>query len=222
MCLTVIEQVEMFSREYNIHYRACVGSLLYILSTREFLCFALYKLSRFSSNPGKAHFEILVHLLKYIRDNKNLGLKNYAKIEDVPLSDILRHSITNTENQFIVFYDSIWRDCPDTGRSTGTHIFSCQGGPIYHFTHVTGPVAKSSSESEYNSEYNAGMALAHLRIINNELMNKDPYREPLIISDSNSDVFMDNSGKYIKRTRHISRRMHFVRDCKDCNLHKTL
>ena len=28
------EQVEKLTREYNIHYRACIGSLIYLLSTR--------------------------------------------------------------------------------------------------------------------------------------------------------------------------------------------
>ena len=28
------EQVEVLYGEYNIHYRACIGSLIYILSTR--------------------------------------------------------------------------------------------------------------------------------------------------------------------------------------------
>ena len=28
------EQVERLTREYNIHYRACIGSLIYLLSTR--------------------------------------------------------------------------------------------------------------------------------------------------------------------------------------------
>ena len=27
------EQVEMLTREYNIHYRACIGSFIYLLST---------------------------------------------------------------------------------------------------------------------------------------------------------------------------------------------
>ena len=28
------EQIEKLTREYNIHYRACIGSLIYLLSTR--------------------------------------------------------------------------------------------------------------------------------------------------------------------------------------------
>ena len=43
------------------------------------------------------------------------------------------------------FSDSIWQDCPDTGRITGAYIIFYQGGPIDHGTHVPGPVAKYSA-----------------------------------------------------------------------------
>ena len=75
MVSTSDEQVESLTREYNIHYRACIGYLIYLLSTRVDLSFAVHKLAKFSDNPGKLHFEGLVHLLRYIRDNKTLGLK---------------------------------------------------------------------------------------------------------------------------------------------------
>ena len=51
------EQVEKLTREYNIHYRACIGSLIYILSTRVDLSFTVQKLANFSENPGQVHFE---------------------------------------------------------------------------------------------------------------------------------------------------------------------
>ena len=69
------EQVEKLTREFNIHYRACICSLIYLLSTRVDLSFAVHKLAKFSDNPGKVHFEGLIHLLRYIRENKTLGLK---------------------------------------------------------------------------------------------------------------------------------------------------
>ena len=50
------EQVESLTREYNIHYRACIGSLIYLLSTIVELSFAVNKLAKFSANPGKVHF----------------------------------------------------------------------------------------------------------------------------------------------------------------------
>ena len=51
------EQVELLSIEYIIHYIYCVLSLIYLVSTIVHLYFAVHKLSNFSSNPGKVHFE---------------------------------------------------------------------------------------------------------------------------------------------------------------------
>ena len=55
------------------------------------LSFAVNKLAKFSANPGKVHFEGLVHLLRYIRDYKTLGLEYYADLNDAPVTDILSH-----------------------------------------------------------------------------------------------------------------------------------
>ena len=41
------EKIEKLTREYNIHYRACIGSLIYLLSTRVDLSFAVHKLAKF-------------------------------------------------------------------------------------------------------------------------------------------------------------------------------
>ena len=84
------EKVEKLTREYNIHYRACIGLLIYLLSKRVDLSFAVHKLAKFSPNPGKLFFEGLVHLLRYIRYNKTLGLKYYVDIKDAALCFLYR------------------------------------------------------------------------------------------------------------------------------------
>ena len=38
------EQVDKLTREYNIHYRACIGSLIYLLYIRLDLSFVVHKL----------------------------------------------------------------------------------------------------------------------------------------------------------------------------------
>ena len=83
------------------------------------LSFAVHKLSKFSANPGQVQFEGLVHLLRYIRDNKNLVLKYYADLNYAPVTDLLRQANIKTKNHLMDFSDSSWQDCPDTGRSTG-------------------------------------------------------------------------------------------------------
>ena len=46
--------------------------------------------------------------------------------------------------------------------------------PMDHFTYVSGRVAQPSAESEYNAACTTWMTSAHLWILNNEFMNKDP------------------------------------------------
>ena len=135
--------------------------------------FAVHKLAKFSSNPGKVHFEGLVHLLGYIRDNKTLGLNYYSDMNDAPLSDLLRQANIKTENQLMSFSYSSRQYCPETGTITGAHIIFYQGGTIDHCTHVPVPVDWSSAESEYNASCTAGMVLAYFRMLIHELLNKD-------------------------------------------------
>ena len=145
------EQVEKLTREYNIHYRACICSLIYLFSTRVDFIFSVHKLAKFSENPGKVHFEGLIHLLRYIRDNKTLGLKYYAYLNDAPVTDLLSKANIKTKNHLIYFSDYSWQYCPYTGRSTGVYIIFYQGGPIDHGKHVPVPVSQSSAEIEYNA-----------------------------------------------------------------------
>ena len=92
------------------------------------------------------------------------------------------------------FSDSSWQDCPDTRKITGAYIIFYQGGPIDHGTHIPGPVAQSSVESEYNAACTAGTALANFRMLIHELLNKDPdivpEEDPLIVLDSKYDICM--------------------------------
>ena len=81
-------------------------------------------------------------MLRYSRDNKNLGLKYYDDMNDAPLSDQWRQASIKTENQLMVFSYYSWQDFPGTGRSTGSCIIFHQGGPIDHGTHFPGQVAQ--------------------------------------------------------------------------------
>ena len=146
-------------------------SLVYILSTKVDLCHIVHKLAIFSSNRVKFHFESLVHLLRYIKDNENLEIKHYSVIELMVLSY------------------SIFQDFLDTGRSTGLYMVFYQSVPIDNCTHVTDPVIQYSAKSDYNAACTAGMYSSHFIMLNNEMMNKDPdlvpEQSPIIILDKN-------------------------------------
>ena len=80
---------------------------------------------KFSANPGKLHFEVLVHILMYIRYNNTLGLKYYANINDAPVSDLLRQTSIKIKNQLMTCSNSSWKYFPNTVRSTGANIIYC-------------------------------------------------------------------------------------------------
>ena len=68
------------------------------------------------------------------------------------------------------------------------------------------------------------MALAHFRMLVHELLNEDPdmvpKEAPLIVLDSKSAQCTANNGRDTKHTRHIARRMHFVRNGEKFKIHK--
>ena len=64
----------------------------------------MHKLSKFLENPGKVRFEGLVHILRYTRENKTLGLKYYNNINDAPISNLLIKASIKTENQLMDFF----------------------------------------------------------------------------------------------------------------------
>ena len=144
----------------------------------------------------------MVNLLRYIRDNKTLGLKYCADLNDAPVNYLLRQANINTKNHLMAFSGSSWQDFPDTGKSTGTYIIFYQDGPIYHGTHVPIPVAQSSAEREYNASCTAGMALAHFRMLVYELLNEDPdmvpKEYPLIVLDSKYTMCMAKNDRDTK------------------------
>ena len=122
------EQVDNFTRELNMHYKAYIGSLIYLLYIRMDLSFSVHKLGKFSENPGKINFKGLIHLLTYIRKNRTLGLKFYADMNYATLSDLLIQASIETDNKLMALYASIWKDCSQTGRSTGEYIIFSKVG----------------------------------------------------------------------------------------------
>ena len=68
------------------------------------------------------------------------------------------------------------------------------------------------------------MALARFRMLVHELLNDYPdmvpKEAPLIVLDRKSAMCMAKNGNYTKHTRHIARRMHFVRNGDKCKMQK--
>ena len=86
-------------------------------------------------------------LVEIYQGQQELGIKIFSKIYCAPLSGILRQASINTDKQMMVFSDYRCQYFIDTGISKVAYIVFYQGVPIYHCTHVPGPVTSSISEA---------------------------------------------------------------------------
>ena len=143
-------------------------------------------------------------------------MKNYAKIENLPLSGLFIQAKINSKNQLMMFYDSLWQEFPRTGRSTGEYIVFYQGVPIDYCTYVSGPVFQYTAESEYNALCTAVRVIESFRILDYNLLKKGqnvvPEQAPFIVLDTKSAICMAKTAKDTKHTIHVSRIIHFVRN----------
>ena len=56
-------------------YRELLGSIMYAqIVTQPNLSYAVSTLSKFASNPGRAHWNALTHVLRYIKGQSSTGL----------------------------------------------------------------------------------------------------------------------------------------------------
>jgi len=208
------EVARLLEKEYNVDFASCVGSLIYLGMTRCDIVYAVNKLAKFTRLPGRVHFDVLLHLLRYLRDNAMLGIRFYSDLFKAPLIKMLESQEIQQHHEFFGFSDSSWNDDADTGQSMGCFILTYMGGIVDHSSNIPDPVTLSSAEAEYNEGCMAFMAASHLRMLLCELEGIDETEMPptAMIFDSKSAIAMVSSDKDTKHTRHIMRRYHFVRN----------
>jgi len=155
--------------QYNIDFASCVGSFIYLGMTHCDIVYVVNKLAKFTRKPGVKHFEALLHVLRYLRDNMLLGIKFYSDCSRSPLITMLQSQEIKQEEVFFGFPDSSWNDDINTGRSTGCFIITYMGRIVDHSSNMPDPVALSSAEAEYNEGSVAFMAASHLLMLLCEL-----------------------------------------------------
>jgi len=55
-------------------YRRLIGSLLYLVNTRPYICFVVNTLSQFMVQPKKVHWVAAKHVLRYLVGTVDFGL----------------------------------------------------------------------------------------------------------------------------------------------------
>ena len=216
------EEVLELEREYGFRYLELIGCFNWLSYTCLEELYAIRKLCRFMSLPGRPHFLAALHLLHHFRCHPPHPLIFYHNVEHAPVSqmlasvpnytDIFRHSSDGCPN-YVVFADSSHGDAEE-GRSTACDLHVYQGGVIDHHSWVPDPVPLSTAESENNCYSAAVMRAIYLsRVINMIRTGAWGYVAPTIpvCVDNNAAITMNESENITRRVRHVESRQWFGR-----------
>ena len=215
----------------RLPFRSAVCTLLYLAyNTRADILFAVCKLAKACVCPGDIDFRALKWLIGYLRRRPYYALKFYPDGTSNPIYDICRHHRI-PYSDLIIFSDASWQDCPDTGRSTVGYMIFHNGALIEANSTMPTPIAMSTSEAEYMAACSATMATAHIRMLLYDMMflgtkqwkqsiQNLPTTPTVLMVDNEATVQIAKNGKLTRKTRHIERRFHFVRQGQQDGTHQ--
>ncbi|GJZ30336.1 retrotransposon protein, putative, ty1-copia subclass [Tanacetum coccineum] len=197
MCASTPEEVAYMKK---VPYASAVGSIMYaVRCTRPDVAFAQNLVSRYQQNPGKLHWVAVKHILKYLRNTRDMFLV-YGGKPDAELN------VTG-------FCDASWQcDKDDTKSQTG-YVFVVNGGAVDWKSKKQTTIAMSAAQAEYMAASKAAMDAVWIRKFVGDLGVMPSIKEPINMYCNNSAaiIFAKDSG-IMKGARHFLRRYHFVQE----------
>ncbi|XP_035231791.1 secreted RxLR effector protein 161-like, partial [Stegodyphus dumicola] len=135
MKYTTATKDNMLNAEGALKYRQAVGGLLYLAGgTRPDLAFATTYMSQFNNCPSKEHWAGVQHILRYLKQTKELKL-----------------TFQKTGKNLEVFGDSDWAGDKIDRRSFSGYVVLLAGGAVSWSSKKQQTTALSTVEAEYLS-----------------------------------------------------------------------
>lgn len=184
---------EEYATMRHVPYREAIGSLMYAsLSTHPDISYAVTTVSRFSSNPGPAHWDSVRHIYRYMIGTKDIKL-TYGGIESV-----------------LTGYADTDGSMAEDRRAVSGYAFLIDGGAVSWSSKRQDIVSLSTTESEYIAATHAAKEALWLHSLIGQLFA--PLDKPTtLFSDNQSAIALAKDHQYHARTKHIDIRFHFIR-----------
>ena len=176
-----------------VPYREAIGSLMYAsVATRPDISFAVATLSRFLDNPGRAHWEAVKRIFRYLSGTRDLEL-TYG----VERHDMLGFTDADGAMQ-------------EHRHAISGNVFLIDGGAISWSSRKQELITLSTAEAEYVAATHAAKEAIWLRRLIFELFPtlKTP---TLLYCDNQAALRLATDDNYHARTKHIDIRYHFIR-----------
>ena len=181
--------------DYDItKYRRIIGSLLYLTASRPDISFAVGFCARFQAAPKESHYQIALHVLKYVKGTTNLGIW-YPKDDSFDL-----HGYT----------DSDFGGCRIDRKSTSGTCQFLGNKLISWMSKKQTSVGRSTAEAEYVA---AGNCCAQLLWMQHQLRDYGIVNErSKIHCDNQAAIAMMHNPVFHSKAKHIEIIHHFIRD----------
>lgn len=195
-------------------YRELVGSLMYLsVGTRPDISFAVSELSKYLSNPGKAHWAAALRVLRYLKGTPDLGV-TFARGAGSQLKAYCDYNYKGPSVRSLkltAFSDADWGGDKDTRRSHTGGVLFLAGGAIAWISKKQSSVAMSSAEAEYMA---ASLVCREVIWIRSLLAGFGFKQDgPTVIHEDNAAcVQMSKNPVNHSKTKHIDLHYHFVRE----------
>lgn len=174
-------------------YMTMVGSMLWLAATtRPDIAHATSVVARFVSNPGMPHYNAVIRMLVYLRTTKTFGL-----VFDMPKPGAGLEA----------YADANW--C--TKFSTSGALYYYDGCLFGWYSRLQRSVCHSTAEAEYQSASSAAREGIFHREVAVDIGDL-PVGPSKLLLDSKSAIDMCYDPCQFKKTKHILRDAHFLRD----------
>lgn len=177
-------------------YRRRIGCLRYLMHSRPDLAFSIGILSKYMHSPRKSHGDALTKVLRYLKGTQGYGL-------------VFKRG---GSQKLVGFSDSSHNTDPDDGRSTTGHLFCLGDTPISWCSQKQDVVALSSCEAEYMAATEAAKQAIWLQELVSEITGRKIERT-LVRVDNKSAIALAKNPVLHRRSKHIHKRFHFIREC---------
>jgi len=193
-CATSDMEIANMSR---IPYASAIGSIMYaMICTRPDVAYALSMTSRYQAKPGEAHWTAVKNILKYLRRTKEMFLV-YGGKDGLSVQG---------------YSDASFQSDRDNCSSQSGFVFVLNGGAVTWRSSKQSTIADSTTESEYIAVNEAAKEAMWIRKFIGDLGVVPTINDPVeIFCDNVSAVVLAQEPRSQKRTRHILRKYHYVR-----------
>ena len=182
-------------------YRRKIGCLWYLMHTRPDMAYSVGILSRYMQSPRESHGNALKQVLRYLQGTLGHGLEFKR----------------GSTQKLVGYSDSSHNTDPDDGRSTTGHLFCLGNTPITWCSQKQDIVALSSCEAEFMAATEAAQQAIWLQELLSEVTGGET-EKTLILVDNKSAISLAKNPVFHRRSKHIHKRFHFIRECVERNL----